>query len=611
MATPVNATPAGPSLLLIELGLALITIAVAFCWPRTGSAFFSKLEDLFGQLARKRALSVAIVGMSACMLRLLILPLSPIPKPFVHDDFSFILAADTFASGHLTNPTHPMWVHFESFHITHKPTYMSMYFPAQGMVLAAGKLIAGHPWWGVWASVGLMCAAICWMLQGWLPPRWAFFGGVLAVLRLALFSYWIDTYTGGAVAAIGGALVLGALPRIWHGFRARDFFWMAFGMALLANSRPYEGMLVCTLAVVGLCGWLIKKPHPPAPVLVKRIAPAATLLLATVAFMAYYNHRVFGNVFTPPYAVNRATYASAPHFLWQSPRPEPVYRHKVMRDFYSGEELKWFQESRTPIGLLTQGAMKLAWGGLFYLGFALAAPVIMLPWALRDRRIRFLVVTGIVFAAGLAIETWFIPHYAAPFTAVLYAILLQCMRHLRVWRPGGRRSGLFIVRAMPAVCLALATLCLYAQPLKIGLAPETWPLQAWSGTQPLGLRRATVLAELEARPEHQLAIVRYSSSHKVFEDWVYNAADIDGSKIVWAREMDPANNRELLRYFKDRKVWLVEPDSNPPRISPYPIDAGAQPQQLTVGPPMLAASRLSNRLQQLSPAVRNKEQMHQ
>src|SRR4051812_2921904 len=217
LASPETAT--GPSLQVIEAGFTLVTVALALCFPRTASGLFSRLESVLGRLARKRALCVFLAGATACTLRLLLLPLSPIPQPDITDDFSFLLAADTFAQGRLTNATPAMWTHFESFHITLKPTYMSMYFPAQGMVMAAGTILAGHPWWGIWASCGLMCAAICWMLQGWLPPGWALLGGMLAVVRLALFSYWINSYTGaGATAALGGALVLGAVPRI------RDYF---------------------------------------------------------------------------------------------------------------------------------------------------------------------------------------------------------------------------------------------------------------------------------------------------------------------------------------------------------------------------------------------------
>jgi hypothetical protein len=567
LTTAATVANGGPSLFVIEGGASLIAVAVAACWPEFGTDQLLKAERLFGRLARRRGWSVLAVGAAALLLRLAILPLSPIPQPFVHDEFANLLAADTFASGRLTNPTHPMWTYFESFHITQRPTYMSMYFPAQGMVMAAGKVLAGNPWFGVWFSAGMMCSAICWMLQAWLPPGWALLGGALAVIRLGLFSYWIDDYHGGAVAAIGGALVLGALPRIMRRTRTRDALPMVLGVAILANSRPYEGLLLCSAAACALLWWAATKPRPAIPVILRRAVVPAAILAVVAAMMAFYNYRVFGNPATLPYQVNRATYASAPVFLWQQPRPEPVYRYKVMRDFYSRWEMGDFLYARTLKGFLHGLAKKAGTVFVFFFGIVLLPPLIMLPRVLLDGRLRFLVAAGIVFAIGLSLNAWLFPHYVAPFTCALYALLLQAMRHLRVWCPGGQPRGLALVRILPIICLALAGVRLFAGPLKIDI--PRWP-SMWYGTEPLGLPRARVLAALEGYPGRQLAIVRYSPAHEPFDDWVYNAADIDGSRVVWAREAESGNQTDLLHYFRDRSVWLVEPDSSPPRISPWP-----------------------------------------
>jgi hypothetical protein len=225
--------------MLHEGYLTTIAIAAAFAWPRLGNRWFVRIEGAFGRLARRKGLAVASVGISTFLLRLAIIPFCPIPLPFLPDDFSNLLAADTFAHGRLTSPTPAMWTHFETIHVDMKPTYMSMYFPAQGLVMAAGKVLFGSPWIGILCTSALMCAAICWMLQAWLPPGWALLGGFLAMLRLGLFSYWINTYTGaGLIAGLGGALVLGALPRLMKTARFRYGLLPTNGSTTRPTSMP-------------------------------------------------------------------------------------------------------------------------------------------------------------------------------------------------------------------------------------------------------------------------------------------------------------------------------------------------------------------------------------
>jgi hypothetical protein len=565
----------GTSLMMIEGGLTLVAIAVAFCWPRLGFSYFSRIERAFGRLARKQGLAVVVVGATALVLRLAILPLCPIPLPFVPNDFSFLLASDTFASGRLTNPTPAMWVHFESIHVSMTPTYMSMYFPAQGLVLAAGKVLFGHPWYGLLLVSALMCAAICWMLQAWLPPTWALLGGLLAILHLGLFSYWINTYhAGGSIGALGGALVLGALPRFVRTVRLRDSLMLAVGVVLLAVTRPFEGILLCLPVGAVLGRWiLLGKNRPTAAVLFGRTAVPLALIIGAGAWMAYYDYRAFGSPFTLPYTINRNMYAMAPYFVWQSPRPEPAYRHEVMRRFYYDGERSGFAKFHSVAGFVSETLLKATRGVLFFSGIVLLLPLIMGRRVLIDRRIRFLVVCVLVLTAGMVIEIFLLPHYLAPFTAAFYAIGLQAMRHLRLWRPEGQPVGLAMARLTVAFCFVLAGLRLYAGPLHLRLAE--WPASEWSGRWygpgHFGVERAQVEAGLEKLSGRQLVIVRYSPDHNPFDEWVYNAADIDNSKVIWARGMDSANDLELIHYYKDRKVWLMQPDKQPAEISPYTV----------------------------------------
>ena len=565
----------GASLILIEGGLTAIAIALSFSWPRLGSLFFSHIERALCRLARRKNLAVAVVGFTALAARLAILPLSPIPHPFMQNDFSFLLAADTFSSGRLTNPTPAMWVHFETMHVTMKPTYMSMYFPSQGLVMAAGKVLFGHPWYGVLIVTALMCSAICWMLQAWLPPTWALLGGVLAILRLGLFSYWIDSYSGaGSIAALGGALLLGALPRFMKTPCLRYGLLMATGVMLLGTSRLYEGMLLCLPVLCYLVWWMLSGNNRPTPGALIRctILPFA-FIVAAGAWMGYYNYRVFGSPTTLPYTVNRAQYAMAPYFVWQPQRPEPLYRHEVMRKFYEQNELDVYRKIHSVSGFVPQTLLKAVKGILFYAGIVLLIPLVMLRRVFLDRRTRFMIVCVLVLVAGQLIEIYLIPHYLAPFTAAFYAIGLQAMRHLRVWTAGGQPVGMALVRLTATLCILLAGVRLFAEPLRLDL--PVWPAGStpeWYGQgDESGAARAKIATDLAQRPERALVLVRYSPNHQPLDEWVYNAADIDNSKVVWAREMDEANNLDLIHYYKDRTVWLVEPDSSPALAAPYPL----------------------------------------
>ena len=133
----------------IEGCLTLILVGFAFALPGVAEPQFRRGERLFGSLARRKRAAVASVGFAAILLRLLILPFFPIPLPFLPDDFSFLLGADTFLHGRLANPTPPFWQHFENIQITVVPTYVSMYFPGPSLALAVGKLLFGHPWFAV------------------------------------------------------------------------------------------------------------------------------------------------------------------------------------------------------------------------------------------------------------------------------------------------------------------------------------------------------------------------------------------------------------------------------------------------------------------------------
>jgi hypothetical protein len=541
--------------------------------PNLGGRWFLKGERLLNRLAQRRGLAVLAVGLIALALRVALLPVEPIPEPGIHDEFSYLLMGDTFAHGRLANPTHPMWIHFETFHVNQKPRYVSMYYPAQGVFIALGQVLFGHPFWGVWLSVGAMCAAICWMLQGWLPPIWALVGGLLAVIRLGTFSYWANSYWGGAPAAIGGALVLGSFPRIKKHYRTRDSLLMGLGFVILANSRPYEGLFFSAPILVAVIRWLVEKRIPLRISMRRVVLPLSLVLGIGAGAVLYYFWRTTGDPFLSPYEVNLRSYIPVPFFPWQAVKPAVEYHHAEMKDFYMGWWLGEYYFAHSHPILLS--LVKAAFLWIFFFGTVFMLPLlmlaIMLPYGVSytelSPRIRLLLLVTLCTVVGLLLPVYINVHYAAPMTGAIYLLVLLAMQRVRRWKWHGQRTGLALVRSTVAVCLLLLVLRTGARAVHIPL-PEPMP-KTWCSPETEVPGRARLRANLAMRPGNFLAIVRYRTRHDPWNEWVYNEADIDHAKIVWARDMGAEKNRELLEYFKDRQAWLVEPDENPPAVSPY------------------------------------------
>ena len=455
---------------------------------------------------------------------------TPLPAPQFHDEFSYLLAGDTFAHGRLTNRPHPMWEFFETFQVIQQPTYMSKYQPGQGMALALGQVLSGEPIAGVWVSTALACAALWWALAGFVPRRWATLGALVAATH-PLMLEWNWSFWGGAVAAIGAALFVGGAVR-FSKRRVPAGIAMAVGGFILLITRPFEGAVVVILTVL-----LMRAPSPhPSPERTGGKTAAALLAMVTalvigVVWIGYYNWRVTGSAVRLPYVVYESTYAVNPPFLWmRGTHEDRSFRHDAMRRYYLEWELPQYRrQAHQPIA-------KKLWDFAreYFYSVVLILPVLM---ALRDPLGRRTLVAAVTFTLVVFGNLWFFPHYAAPAVPAYLLIVVVGLRQLRAL-PGGR----WLVHGV----LALHLIACVVWVARMDRTRESW-----------NYRRADFIEQVRQQHRRMLVIVQAAPNSYTHNDLVYNDADIDASPVVWARDMGRERNEQLTAYFRGREVLLL------------------------------------------------------
>jgi hypothetical protein len=512
------------------------------------------IEPLAGKLARKTGWCMLFLAGLTIALRLALLPAHPVPIARGADDFSYLLLSDTLAHLRLANPPHPLHQFFETNFVLQEPAYSSIYPIGPALALALGQVVFHIPWAGVVLSAAAFCALCYWMLRGWTTPGWALLGGLLAVCEFGPLSYWMNCYWGGAVSAAAGCLVFGALPRLREHGRIRDAILLGLGIGAQMLSRPYESVILDVAVVLFFL--------PALPRFVK-VAPAVVIAIVlsvspAIALLAFHNRAVTGSWTTLPYMLSRYQYGVPTTFTFQ-PNPVPHAHLTAAQQLYYEEQSA--AHDATP-GFFGRLASRLPFARFFLLPpLFLALPFFLL--LVRQFRFAWVALTLLLFALGSNFYPYFFPHYVA---AAACLVVLAAVAGLE------RMSRFNSLAARWIVILCGAHFLFWYGVHALGderILSALSPYGAWD-VIPHGdpEHRIAIDTQLAGAPGKQLVFVRYWARHGPHE-WIHNAADIDGARVMMALDLGPEENQKLERYYPGRAAWLLEPDALPPRLTPY------------------------------------------
>jgi hypothetical protein len=370
-----------------QLLLLILIVAMSFLGPRFTET--SRLVIWIQRIATKPRSVIVAIGLGTLLGCLAIAVILHEPVPRIHDEFSYVLLSDTLAAGRLANPSPPLPEFFDTFHVLMRPVYASKYFLAQGVFLAIGQKLTGHPAVGVWLSSALACVAMYWMLRAWIAPIWAMAGGFLFMVQFGIFSYWSQSYWGGMAAALGGALFFGAFRRLWESFAWQNAVWLGLSLIILINSRPLEGAFAALPAITLLLLHVSREQQWKQPTFWTQVViPAGVVLVLGAAATGAYNHAITGSFWKPPYVLHEQQYQESPQLTFLPLHPKITYSSPWVQYYYEVYEMRLYLSQRTPRNLIITTLAKLLEWWKFYCGILLSVPLV-LPALLRGGKTRY------------------------------------------------------------------------------------------------------------------------------------------------------------------------------------------------------------------------------
>jgi len=539
---------------LLEFALAAVLVATAY----TGRRW---IEPWVRRFAEKPRWCMLLLAVTPVALRLLLLGHHPVPSPDIYDEFSHLLEADTLRHLRLANAPHALPQFFETFFVLQEPTYASIYPLGQGLALAIGWTILGAPWAGVLAAMAAFCSLCYWMLRGWTTPVWALLGGVMAVMEFGPLCAWTNSYWGGTLAATAGCLVFGALPRLRAAGRVRDAILLGAGLGLHLLIRQFESIFLL-IAIVAY--WA-----PAARRLARPVGIAALVALPAVMLTLVQNKAVTGSWTTLPEMLSQYQYGVPAALTFENP-PTPHHELTAQQAMDYKMQLSFHQGPETIESFLLRLEYRVRFYRFFFLPALYIAAVAFL---VRLREYQFVWVAGTlaVFALGTNFFPAFQTHYIAAVTCLFVLVCVAGLDRISRMVIRGEQAGREAALLLLVLCGAQFGFWYGVHAFedsefsRAARRFETWDFI----NHDVPTRRGLVNQELDRIPGKLLVFVHYTPQHIFQDEWVYNRADIDGSRIVWARDLGAEENQKLLRAYPDRKALLLEPDARPVRVGQY------------------------------------------